>query len=211
MKQVPYYGNPGNACALACYTMVAQYLLPNKKVTFEQLSKIADWKEGYVVWGFQVWEWLMNQGIHIVDYDTIDYQAWAKNGLAGLQTSASPQEFTFYKDNTFDVESESEYISQMFEHPNFTYVRKKPTWEDVVREFRAPGICDLTLNSAALNKQEGFYPHRVVLLDITDTHVVFHDPNRGWDGEKRRETLKHFRQTFDSLNDPELARYWIED
>ena len=89
MKQVPYHGNPGNACALACYTMVAQYLLPDMHITFEQLAKLADWKEGYVVWGFPAWKWLMDQGLYVVDYDVIDYEAWAKDGVSGLRKCGS--------------------------------------------------------------------------------------------------------------------------
>jgi len=46
MKQVPNHSNPGNACALACYTMIAQYLLPGRNITFKQLAKITDWKKG---------------------------------------------------------------------------------------------------------------------------------------------------------------------
>ena len=57
MKQVPYIANPDDSgCALACYTMVAQYLLPSLHITFEQVAEIADWKSGYVVWGFPVWK-----------------------------------------------------------------------------------------------------------------------------------------------------------
>lgn len=50
MKQVPYHDNPGNACALACYTMVTQYLLPDVDITFEQLGQLSDWQPVYVVW-----------------------------------------------------------------------------------------------------------------------------------------------------------------
>lgn len=49
MKQAPYQPNPGNACALACYTMIAQYLLPKEHITFEQLGVIGNWRKGYVI------------------------------------------------------------------------------------------------------------------------------------------------------------------
>src|SRR3989344_4612122 len=171
VKQVPYHGNPGNACALACYTMAAQYLLPEKHFTFEQLAKIADWKKGYAVWGFQLWKYLMDQGIHVIDYDTIDYAGWANKGVGGLRKSVPPQEFKFYEENTYDLEAESRLAKQMLEHPNFTYVRRKPTWDDVLSEFKKPGICDVSLNSRILNRLEGFSLHRVILLDITDKEV----------------------------------------
>lgn len=207
MKQVPYHGNPGNACALACYTMAAQYLLPNKNFTFEQLAKIAGWRKGYVVWGFELWKYLMDQGIHVIDYDTFDYAAWANEGIEGLKKTVPPQELKFYEENTYDLEAESGLAQQMLEHPNFTNVKRKPTWDDVLSEFRKPGICDVTLNSRLLNHEQGFVIHRVILLDITSQEVIFHDPNGDWSGKNRREPLKFFRKVFETMEGPELARY----
>ncbi|HVX48070.1 MAG TPA: hypothetical protein VHA05_01805 [Candidatus Saccharimonadales bacterium] len=209
MKQVPYHGNPGNACALACYTMAAQYLLPEKHFTFERLAEKADWHKGYVVWGFRLWKWLMDHGVHIVDYDTIDYQAWADNGAEGLRASVPPKEFEFYQKNTFDLEEESKRVSLMLDHPNFSYKKQKPTWGDVVREHNLPGIVDVTVNKRHLDREEGFVGHRVILLDITDNEVVFHDPNRDGSGKERREPLEHFRTVFEAQSEPELARYYL--
>ena len=209
MKNVPYQGNAGNACALACYTMAAKYLLPDEDVTFEKLAEVADWKQGYVVWGFAVWKWLMDRGLHIVDYDTIDYLAWSKNGQDGLKVSVPEKEWEFYKENTFDLKEESKNIILAFNHPNFTYKRRRPTWEDVLREHNLPGVCDVTVNSRRLNHKKGFSGHRVVLLDITDKEVVFNNPQGDWSGEKRREPLAHFRKVFKDMEEPELARYYI--
>src|SRR3989338_7082562 len=98
MKRVPYCGNPDNsACALACTLMAAQYLLPKKNFSFKQFSRIAERKEGFVVWGFQLWHWLMEQGIHITDYDTLDYEAWSKEGVNGLEVSVPEEDFKYYK------------------------------------------------------------------------------------------------------------------
>ncbi len=209
MKQVPYLGNPGNACALACYTMAAQFLLPEKNFTFEQLAKVANWKKGYVVWGFKLWKWLMDQGIHIVDYDTIDYEAWAKEGVKGLRKSVPAKEFKFYKENTYDLEAESMSVSEMVDHPNFTYIKKRPLWKDVVKEFNKPGICDVTLNGRLLHGQEGFTVHRVILIEINEKEVIFHDPNNDWSGEYAQRPLKEFRAIFEAMSQPELARYYL--
>lgn len=206
MKTVPYQRNPGNACALACYTMAAQYLLPERDVTFEKLAKLADWKKGYVVWGFAVWDWLMDQGIHLIDYDVVDYEAWAKEGVDGLRRSVPEKEFAFYEENTYDLEKESELIDLMYQHPNFTYKKQKPAWSDVLAEVRKSGICDVTLNLRTLNHQDGLVVHRVVILDINETRVVFHDPN---DKPGRKEPIAHFKSAFEALGAPELARYWI--
>lgn len=211
MKEVPYHNNPsGTACALACYTMAAQYLLPEHDITFEQLGEIADQREGYAVWGFPVWQWLMNKGVYIIDYDVIDYDAWAKRGFESLKENLPENEFAFLEKATYDVDTVGKQIKLAFDHPNFTYVRKKTTWDDVIAEFNKPGICDLTLNSRALNKRDGFVLHRVMLIDITDNEVIFHDPNREGTGAYRHEPFEHFRAVFESIEGPELTRYSLE-
>lgn len=211
MKNVPYHHNPGNACALACYTMAAQYLLPNKNLTFEQLGKIARWKDGYVVWSFTLWAWLMNRGVHIVNYDTIDYESWATKGVQGLEESCTKKVFDFYNENTFDLKAETQYINKMYNHDSFTYINKKPTWDDVVREHNSSGVCDVTVDSAKLNNIDGFILHRVILLDITDTEVIFNDPNKDGTGKWRHEPLEKFKSNFENLDSPELARYYLID
>lgn len=207
MKRVPYHDNPGNACALACYTMVAQYLLPNANVTFEQFSKIGGWRKDYVVWEFPIWKWLMDQGVHITDYDNIDYQVWSKEGMVGLKSSVPSEEFKWYEENTFDLNEVTTHIQQAIIHPNFAHVHKKPTWEDVMTEYKKPGICDIVLNSRALNHKEGFAAHRVVLIQITDKEVLFHDPNHDGSGKYRHEPIEHFKRALNSTQSPALARY----
>lgn len=207
MKTVPYHNNPGNACALACYTMVAQYLLPDKGVTFEQLGKIANWRKGYVVWEFPVWKWLMDRGIAISDYDVIDYALWAKEGVEGLRKSLPQDEFTWYAENTYDLNEVTKHLRDVFDHPNFSYEQRKATWDDIVVEYNKPGICDIVLNAHALNNKEGFAAHRVVLIEITDKEVIFHDPNRDGSGAYRHESIEHFRHAIEATESPALTRY----
>jgi hypothetical protein len=205
MREVPYHDNPGKACALACYTMAGQYLFPELNITFEQLGKIANWHKGYAVWGFPVWKWLMDRGAKIIDYDVIDYAAWTKEGIEGLKKSAiSEEEFNFYKTGTYDLEETRKNINLAMNHPNFTYVKKKITWQDVTSEYKKPGICDISVNSAILNKKVGFSGHRVLIIDISDKEIVFHDPSIG---PYRKESIDFFRQAFECLDGPELARY----
>lgn len=210
LTDVPYEANPGNACALACYTMVARYLLPDENITFEKLGKIADYRPGYVVWGFAVWQFLMDRGVHISDIDLIDYDAWSREGTNGLARSVPAKEFNYYQEYTYDLEVESKNIQLVFHHQNFEYLRKQAIWSDVETEFRKPGICDLTLNSRVLKRRDGLAVHRVVLIDISNEYVVFHDPDGGCEGAYRREPLNHFRRSFEALESAEIARYSLE-
>ena len=210
MKQVPYHDNPGNACALACYTMVAQYLLPEFNITFEQLAKIGNWRKGYVVWEFPIWDWLLDHGVYIIDYEPADNEAWVKYGVEGLKDSIPADEFAWYEKNTYDLAAVTKDLQKIIKHPHFTNIHRQPTWQDVVVEHAKSGICDITLNSKLLNHEEGIAVHRVVLLDITDKEVIFHDPNFDGSGIHRRESIEHFRRSLESLESRALARYSLE-
>ena len=190
--------------------MVAQYLLPDLNITFEQLGKIGNWRKGYVIWEFPLWNWLLGKGVYITDYEPADDEAWANDGIEGLKKSIPAEEFTWYEKNTYDLGEVTEHLRQTLQHPNFTYLHRQPTWEDVVAEHARPGICDIVLNSKTLNHEDGVAAHRVVLLDITDTEVVFHDPNFDGSGIHRREPLHHFKKTFESLESRALARYSLK-
>lgn len=126
-----------------------------------------------------------------------------------MKDSLPEKEFIFIKENTFKPDNLKESIQKVFLQDNFTYIKRKPTWEDVLNEFSKPGICDLTLNSAILNDKEGFIGHRVVIIDISDTEVIFHDPNFDGSGAYRKETIDLFKQAFE--DNPELTRYALEN
>jgi hypothetical protein len=108
MLNIPYEKNQGNACALACYTMTARYFFTES--SFEQIAKISDWKPGFVIWPYKFWLWLLDKGIKITDFDLIDAEAWANDGLEGLRKSISAKEYEFYLANTKDIDSYSEDI-----------------------------------------------------------------------------------------------------
>ena len=174
MLDIPYEKNRGLACALACYTMTARYYFP--EATWEQIAKISNWEPGYVVWSFRFWKWIMDKGIKITDYDMIDFRSWADEGLEGLRKSVSEKEFEFYKTKTKDIESYSEDIKKVLEHENFIHKKEVPTFKALEEAFEDGCVCEVMLDSCALDQIDGFSLHRVVVLDIDDNNIVFHDP-----------------------------------
>ena len=94
MLDISYEQHPGNACALACYTMTARHFFSDS--TFKQIGKISDWTPGYVVWAFNFWLWIMDKGIKVEDYDLIDYELWISKGFKALKETMNDDEYVFY-------------------------------------------------------------------------------------------------------------------
>ena len=205
MLDIPYEKNSGNACALACYTMTARYFFP--EVTFDDIARISDWTPGYVVWGFKFWHWIMEKGIKIVDYDLIDLAAWAEQGIEGLKSPISKDEYDFITTHTKDINSYSKDIEKVLSHPNFTFKKQRPLWKDLTDAFGQGSVCEVVLDSRTLDRKEGFSLHRVEVLDINENVITFHDP-REEARPGRKESVELFKTAWlDKLEGPELCIY----
>jgi len=204
MLEIPYIKQPdSNSCALASYTMVGKYFFP--EVTFDQLAEISDWQKGYVIWAFKFWLWIIDKGIKITEYDTLDYESWAKDGLEGLKRSVSEKEFNFYIKNTKYINSYSSDIEKVLKHPNFTLVREKPTFEILEEAVKSGKVCEVVLDSRTLRDREGFSLHRAVILYIKEDEVVFHDPAHEAHSKASKE--KFTKSWLEAVSEPELCIY----
>jgi len=207
MLKIPFEENRGNTCALSCYAMTARYFFP--EITFEEVAKISSWHRGYVIWGFRFWLWIMDKGIKITDYDLIDLEGWAERGAESLKKEMAKEEYDFIIKNTYQIDSYSEEIKKVLAHPNFTFKRQRPTWNDLQQAFNRGAVCEVVLDSVALDGKKGKIElHRVEILDITKKDVVFHDPRTSKPMPRRKESIKLFKKAWlDSLDGPELCVY----
>ncbi len=204
---IPYVGNSGQACALACYTMVAKYFFP--EVTFEEIGEVSRWKQGYAVWEMPFWNWIMERGVSVTDYDVIDYQAWAEQGLSGLKSSVPEKEFIYYETHTHNLDSYTADIQAAVQNPHFTQHKRNPTWDDLLFQYNNGAVCAAVLDARTLDNAEGFDLHQVVVLDITDNEITFHDPRGdGKERPRRTETHEHFKRAWlEVVAAPSLCAY----
>lgn len=205
MLNIPYVGSDRNACALACYTMIAKYFFP--KTTFEQISKLSDWEPGYVVWAFKFWNWITKKGILVTDYDLIGYKDWAEKGAESLRDTMSEKEFNYIETHTKDLNSLSKELGKLLDNERFVYHKKRPTFNLLKKSIQEDNPCEVVLDSHALDKIDGFALHRVVVVGVDDKHVTFHDP-RPEPRANREETVEHFKKSWlGALDEPELCIY----
>jgi len=197
MRDIPYHQSPAkNACAFACYLMTGQAMFPD--MTPEQMKSMTGWEEGYVLWGMKYWLWLMDQGVRVTNIDTWDYDAVAQDGLDGLRRISTPEAYDFTVRNTRDITALLNDIRTCFAHPNFTYIRRAATIDDIADALDKNHLCEVVLDSRTLNEKDGYVPHRVVPLEMTDKEIVFHNPAAPEDpaGPHRREKLSVFERAL---------------
>ena len=197
MLNVPYVKSPSkNACALACHLMVAKTFFP--ETTLDELKTILRWQDGYVVWAIPFWLWLVKKGISVTDTDTVPYHVWVNQGFEALQNELSADVFTYMKRWTHDAEAYRKDIRELFSIGGFSYKQRVPEIADLREYVARDALCEVTVNSCALNGQAGFAIHRIVVLQVTNNHIVFHDPvTPEAEGKPNRtETLDHFMRAW---------------
>lgn len=160
-----------------------------------------------VAWGFKFWVWIMNKGVTVTDYDLFDIKAWVAQGEKGLKQSMSEKEFEYIDKHTKDLHVLRKDVQKVSQHPNFTYHQQKPTLELLSQSILKGNPCEVVLDSHTLDRVEGFALHRVVVLDVTDSEIIFHDP-REVPRPHRRESINHFQKAWlKAVDGPELCVY----
>lgn len=205
---IPYVASLDDySCALACHAMVANYFVPGTAI--EDVARMVDWQKGYAVWAFRFWKWLIEHGVHITDYDLIDYEAWARDGVNGLRRSLPTKEFEWYQSATRDLDALSSDVAAVINNPALTYHMRKPVWNDLIKAHERGALCEAVLDSPTLDDVEGFELHRVVILDVTDSTVTFHDPRLESESiPSRRVPAELFKAAWlDAFSAPELCIY----
>lgn len=205
MLNIPYISQPDpRSCALASNSMVAKYFFP--EMDFEKVAKISDWKPGFAVWSFKFWLWMLEKGIKITDFDSIDYEGWAEKGIEALRVSVPDDEYEFYVKNTFSLDAYREDIKKIITHKNFVYLRKKPVMSDLEGALENGSVCEVVLNSPTLSREKRISLHRVVVLEVSSESVIFHDPgSRGVNYKTERKLFK--KSWLGELSAPELCIY----
>jgi hypothetical protein len=205
MLNIPYIPQPDpKSCALASNSMVAKYFFP--EMDFEKTAEISDWKPGFAVWSFKFWLWMLEKGIRITNFDSIDYEGWAEKGVQALKDSVPSDEYEFYIKNTFNLDTYQEDIKKIIDNPNFSYFRRKPTMADLGEALEKGVVCEVVLNSPTLSEEKRISLHRVVVLEVSNESIVFHDP--GSRGEKYKVKRELFEKSWlGELSAPELCVY----
>ena len=198
MLDVPYVKSPAkNACALACHLMVAKTFFP--ETTTEELKSVLRWRDGYIVWSFPFWLWLAGKGLHIKDSDTVPYREWATEGFEVLQNTFSAETMNYWRKNTLDLDGYRDDIRRLFSLENFIYHQQAPEIDDVRKALVGKAVCEVTLGSNALNNEPGGLAiHRIVVLEVTDKQIIFHDPATPADEDRPRrvESIDTFMKAW---------------
>ena len=175
MKNVPFFANlPDDLyCFEASIRMILKYFQPEKEYSWEEIRKITGKKEGLWTWPQHAMVELLARGFDVINVEDFDFRAFIKN----------PQEFLklqYGEDGAreqvahSDIEAEKRYAQELLQHGK--QEMRIPDFSDI-RSFLGKGFLVVCLiNAKALNGQEGYVGHFVVVFACNDEMIAFHDP-----------------------------------
>lgn len=196
MKKIPFYSNlkDNNHCLQACLKMVLKYYLPNKNFSFKELDKITKHVEGLWTWQGASLSALAKMGFSVVNIENLDYKKFAKEGDKYLKKIWSEEVFDT-QDKYSNLKQEKQIAQKMVKDKNITLLNRETTINDVENYFRKDYLVLVSVNPCVFENIKCYWSHIVLITDINDKWVTFHDV--GLPGiENRQISLKKFEKAM---------------
>lgn len=202
MLNIPFYsayptpGHPnGVHCVEMSLKMILGYFEPDTNYTIEEIEKITGKIPEKGSWSFDWSIWFVNHGYLVKHYTVFNFEAFKNEGIDYIRQE--------YGDETADwqlANSDIEHAQSLVEEylSKVEVVNKRPTINDIKTEIDNGFIVKAMVNSNVLNDKEGYEGHSVVVLDVDDENIWFHDPGLPA-FEDRKMSHEKFKQAMDSF------------
>jgi hypothetical protein len=172
---VPFYSNtPDDThCFQASIRSVLKYFLPRKEFGWAKLDKMTAKKKGLWTWPTQGLLTLKKMGFDIVDMEDFDYSAFIQEGGEYLIEKYG-EEVAKEQIKNSDIAQEKRLAREFVKV--FGNQSKLPGIKDI-KNFLDKGylvICNV--NAYALDSENGFAGHFVVVIGYNEGSLYLHDP-----------------------------------
>ena len=174
---VPFYENTSDNthCFQACLKMVLKYFFPEEDYSWKYLEKISAKVPGKWTWSMAALIWLANKDIEIKNIEIFDYKKFIDKkedyllefygkevAKKQIENSSIPQEIEFSK--KFIKEADIEM--------------KSPDISDIKALLDRGFLIGCNVNSNALNNEEGYTGHYVIVRGYDSNNLFANDPGR---------------------------------
>ncbi len=191
---VPFYSNtPDDThCFQASLRMVVKYFWPVEEYTWKELELITAKAAGLWTWPTAGMLWLQKKGAQVVSIESFNYETFSQDGGAYLLDFLG-----------------REVGGQQISHSNIQQevALAKQAIQKIHIETRVPKISDISklisdgylvicnVNSSALNGDEGYVGHFVVIVGVDESYLWLHDP--GLPAQKNRKVnIRQFEKAW---------------
>lgn len=191
--EIPFAENTGRRCVPACTEMIANYLLPEQRISKEYAEQLSGFRDDRATWATQHLlslhsmgvdvGWVQNEDVMAFAYSPEDYiKAQFRDSSGELNTDAYSS-FLRVNDITLEADRLRSYIEG-----GLPFEKRQATPDDIIRRMIGGYIIRLEVNGKKLADQPGFVNHAVVVSGFNDSVVRLENPD-GQHGSKPKQIV----------------------
>lgn len=186
---VPFYENEDRThCFQACLRMMLKYYLPEREFSLAELDIISAKVDGLWTWPTAAMLWLSDNGFDVKNVELFDYKAFIRKGDEYLLSHFGKevgQEQIEHSDVTQEMQ-----LARLFNQRIGSEVRI-PEMSDLKTCLDEGYLPCCNVNAYALNNEDGYSGHFVVITGYDGDSLTLHDP-----GQPGRKNLKVSSDVF---------------
>lgn len=160
-------------CLQAAFMMVIKYFNPNFEMDWDEFSRITGFEEGKGTWASAGLLWLNDNGFEVKQFDTFDYEDFARNGGDYLIRHAGNDIGNWQIAHT-NLPLEQQRAKQLVNAR--LWEKRIPAIEDAKKFLKQGYLVTCLVNAFSLNSKEGYFGHQVVVKGFDQKHLYLHDP-----------------------------------
>jgi len=173
-REIPFYANTpeDTRCVQACSRMILKYLL-DREFSWEELDDLMQSGAGEATSPVAALTGMTKLGLQTALITDFDHLRFSREGIGYIRHMYG-NEIADWQLANGDVEKGREISRSLFSS-SVLYECRSPELDDIKTYQEAGYIIFCGINSKAINDENGYAGHSIVVLDIEDT-VRMHDP-----------------------------------
>lgn len=154
--------------------MILGYFLPDQEFSWEELDRISHKLPGLSTWPQSMLIYLIQHNFDAFMIESFDIQSFLRDGGDYLISDFGEEAGNWMIQNS-DIRAEQETFRQALA-AGVRLERREPTQAEIKSYLDDGYLVICTVNSRALNDQDGYVGHAVVIYDMDDNMITLHDP-----------------------------------
>lgn len=177
LYNIPFYKNldDDTHCIQAALKIVLGFYNPEKEYSFEELNKITAHVPGKWTWQYAMVDWLGSNGFLAVAIEDFDTEEFVEKGEEYLKKHWKEEVFATQKQFS-NFSEERIYAKKALQNKNVSLPNKIAKFADLEKYYEEEYIVIASINPKVLDGEEGYASHVVVVTDLNDKEITFHDP-----------------------------------
>ena len=172
---VPFFPNTvdDTHCWQASLKMVLKYFQKDKEYSWEELDKITSKKKDLWTWPTAGMLWLAKDGFDIKIIEAFNYQRLSEEGKDYIYSEFG-EEVGKAQEEHAEIAQGVDLAKQLISKSLWT--NEIPELKDIRDLLKKGYLIICNVNTAKINKEDGYVGHFVVLKGFDDNNLIFHDP-----------------------------------